>query len=31
MGKLADTIIAGGGRIKGIIPKFMNEVEWAHK
>ncbi|HZH95348.1 MAG TPA: TIGR00730 family Rossman fold protein [Flavisolibacter sp.] len=31
MGKLADTIIAGGGRIKGIMPKFTNEVEWAHK
>jgi len=31
MGKLADMIIAGGGRIKGIMPKFMNEVEWAHK
>jgi uncharacterized protein (TIGR00730 family) len=31
MGKLADTIIENGGKIKGIIPKFMNEVEWAHK
>ncbi len=31
MGQLADTILAGGGRIKGIMPKFMNEVEWAHK
>jgi hypothetical protein len=31
MGRLADTIIAGGGRIKGIMPRFMNEVEWAHK
>lgn len=31
MGKLADTILAGGGRIKGIMPRFMNEVEWAHK
>ena len=31
MGRLADTIIAAGGRIKGIMPKFMNEVEWAHK
>lgn len=31
MGKLADTIIANGGKIKGIMPKFMNEVEWAHK
>lgn len=31
MGKLADTVIEHGGKIKGIMPKFMNEVEWAHK
>ena len=31
MGKLADTIIERGGKIKGIMPRFMNEVEWAHK
>lgn len=31
MGKLADTILENGGKIKGIMPKFMNEVEWAHK
>jgi uncharacterized protein (TIGR00730 family) len=31
MGKLADTIIEKGGKIKGIMPRFMNEVEWAHK
>jgi uncharacterized protein (TIGR00730 family) len=31
MGRLADTVIANGGAIKGIMPKFMNEVEWAHK
>ncbi|MFA6599081.1 MAG: TIGR00730 family Rossman fold protein [Ignavibacteriaceae bacterium] len=31
MGKLADTIIEHGGKIKGIMPKFMHEVEWAHK
>ena len=31
MGKLADTIISRGGTIKGIMPKFMNDVEWAHK
>lgn len=31
MGKLADTIIENGGKIKGIMPKFMNDVEWAHK
>jgi hypothetical protein len=31
MGKLADTVIAGGGKIKGIMPKFMDDVEWGHK
>jgi uncharacterized protein (TIGR00730 family) len=31
MGKLADTIIENNGKIKGIMPRFMNEVEWAHK
>ena len=29
MGKLADTVLAEGGKIKGIMPQFMNEVEWA--
>lgn len=31
MGQLADTILEHGGKIKGIMPKFMKEVEWAHK
>jgi len=31
MGKLADTVLAEGGKIKGIMPQFMNEVEWAHR
>jgi len=31
MGKLADTILENGGTIQGIMPQFMNEVEWAHK
>lgn len=30
MGKLADTMLAAGGRIKGIMPEFMREAEWAH-
>lgn len=30
MGNLADTVIENGGKITGIIPKFMAEVEWAH-
>ena len=31
MGRLADTVIAGGGTIKGVIPRFMDEVEWTHR
>ena len=30
MGQLADTVLAYGGKIKGIMPQFMNEVEWGH-
>ena len=31
MGTLADTVLSEGGKIKGIMPQFMNEVEWAHR
>ncbi|KYG74407.1 hypothetical protein EV198_1131 [Roseivirga ehrenbergii] len=31
MGKLADTILAEKGRIVGIMPHFMKEVEFHHK
>lgn len=31
MGKLADVVLQEGGNIKGIMPHFMKEVEWAHK
>lgn len=31
MGQLADTMLQEGGSIRGIMPQFMNEVEWAHK
>ena len=31
MGRLADTVLDLGGRIKGIMPRFMNDVEWAHR
>lgn len=31
MGTLADEMIEGKGKIRGIMPRFMNEVEWAHK
>ena len=30
MGRLADAIITEGGKIKGVIPRFMDEVEWTH-
>lgn len=31
MGKLADEAISRGGHVIGIMPNFMNDVEWAHK
>ena len=31
MGALADGALAHGGRITGIIPRFMTEVEWQHR
>lgn len=31
MGRLADRMLASGGRVIGIMPQFMKEVEWAHK
>lgn len=31
MGKLADTVLAENGRIIGIMPHFMKEVEYHHK
>lgn len=31
MGQLADTIIEAGGIIRGIMPAFMEKVEWQHK
>lgn len=30
MGKLADSALEAGGKIIGIIPRFMCEVEWNH-
>lgn len=30
MGALADGALSAGGRITGIIPNFMKELEWAH-
>jgi len=31
MGQLADTVIEQGGKITGIMPKFMRQVEWQHE
>jgi uncharacterized protein (TIGR00730 family) len=31
MGALADGALAEGGRVIGVIPRFMNELEWGHK
>lgn len=31
MGKLADVVLEGGGKIQGIMPQFMDNVEWGHK
>ena len=31
MGKLADTAMENQGKVIGIIPKFMMDVEWGHK
>ncbi len=30
MGALADGVLAAGGEVIGIIPRFMTEVEWQH-
>jgi uncharacterized protein (TIGR00730 family) len=31
MGQLADSMLEAGGKITGVIPRFMCEVEWNHK
>ena len=31
MGELADTILRGGGRVTGVIPHFLDELEVGHK
>jgi uncharacterized protein (TIGR00730 family) len=31
MGALADAALAAGGELVGIIPKFMDDLEWGHK
>lgn len=31
MGCLADTALAKGGKVIGVLPRFMDKVEWGHK
>lgn len=31
MGHLATTMLSHSGKVKGIMPHFMKEIEWAHK
>jgi uncharacterized protein (TIGR00730 family) len=31
MGALADGAVASGGRVVGVMPRFMMELEWAHR
>lgn len=30
MGCIADAVLAGGGFVRGVLPRFMDEVEWGH-
>lgn len=31
MGALADGALAAGGRVVGVIPRFMQDLEWSHR
>jgi len=31
MGRIADVMIANGGHVRGVMPRFMDQVEWSHK
>ncbi len=31
MGRLADAALANGGQVTGILPRFMDELEWGHR
>jgi uncharacterized protein (TIGR00730 family) len=31
MGALADAALAEGGRVIGVLPRFMDEIEWGHE
>lgn len=31
MGRLADAALGAGGKVTGILPRFMSELEWGHR
>jgi uncharacterized protein (TIGR00730 family) len=31
MGRLANAALANGGRVTGILPRFMDDLEWGHR
>ncbi len=31
MGRIADTVLGAGGRVTGVIPRFMVDLGWCHK
>ncbi len=31
MGRLAEAALACGGRVTGVLPRFMDELEWGHR
>ena len=31
MGEVADQVLAGGGKVTGVIPQFLNDLEVAHR
>jgi uncharacterized protein (TIGR00730 family) len=31
MGRMAEAALAAGGKVTGVMPRFMDELEWAHQ
>src|SRR5213075_2197900 len=31
MGRMAEAALAAGGHVLGVLPKFMDELEWGHR
>lgn len=31
MGRVAEAALTAGGRVIGVLPRFMNDLEWGHK